>query len=730
METTEVSEPVEETQEVVVTSDIVLDSLEARNDDPLVQFSISEKAQFEAIPIDAHFVKSSLVDNFPIQIASDEESQIRVPFTEVQFQENNKNSISNNQKTAPDASRIECSTSSFTDIPVYKEVNDAQIKDIINQIEDSLSRNSEFEQFTLESLVNNGLDSVISKKKDEETFQTCKSSFTVEKNLHSSNDNDNEFELIKDYEEEYVYLEHIPAPEVDCFSPLQENTDYEYVLLDIHVDKDYHTTKTSPTNYSVRDSLAQTSHYDSNSKDIQNYTTITSTGRSQTQILTDTKFCSKTYSTSSSFENKKSHESTHFDTGFPPSVKPRTKLLRPKESDEKSSVEIPVVVAKDKGKGKQPEQIQSKLTDIKRLNLDLDKLVSREEHIYELESKNKAKKTPESNELANASLYDNLVSLQSPAIANDSDNKRSNEGFDLIKVSIVNKRPVSPAIEEIINGSDEETYLDKSLGINDDFNSKFEDNKRLSSLDPSLSYEHESSCSPSHSFHITNTSSLRLTNPFSSEVTTKYQTKSSAPTANSRAFKVNPFKERSDEQLINVDKLNSYKYQYEIHPNKDNTGVIKVKDISMVGISTPCQSKMFVEQMAPQINMQTEIQIDYSDSKGAFKEDVKVSRGDRSKRVGVATVESSKPHVVERRFYSEEELVFNAGGKEEAKAAGHVTSSLSNQRVAQVEELTLRRIKSRDTKSKPKPVETDDLKEQKGKLLFVDSLLFFIIIFI
>lgn len=66
------------------------------------------------------------------------------------------------------------------------------------------------------------------------------------------------------------------------------------------------------------------------------------------------------------------------------------------------------------------------------------------------------------------------------------------ENIDLIKVSIVNKRPVTPDINDILNEIDEEQYLDRSLGFNEDVNTNnYSEHKRLSSLDPSIANEYE-----------------------------------------------------------------------------------------------------------------------------------------------------------------------------------------------------------------------------------------------
>ncbi len=136
--------------------------------------------------------------------------------------------------------------------------------------------------------------------------------------------------------------------------------------------------------------------------------------------------------------------------------------------------------------------------------------------------------------------------------------------------------------------------------------------------------------------------------------------------------KTNPFRDnlvelahnRRHEQLINVDKLNSYKYQYEIHKNQDNTGVVKTKDISLVGVSTPQHRQAYPLYSGSKISVHTDIQVDFNNN-NPFKDDVRnVQQQDKSatdkKRIEIATIESSihQPHVVERRFYSEEELRF------------------------------------------------------------------------
>lgn len=390
----------------------------------------------------------------------------------------------------------------------------------------------------------------------------------------------------------------------------------------------------------------------------------------------------------------------------------------------------------------QPEQIQSKLTDLNKLNLELDQLVSREEKLFELENskatksnRNNSDRRPiRTNPFGSNSTPDTERPVLIETIKNQADSAES--GFDLIKVSIVNKRPVSPDLDEIINGSDEETYLDRSLNINEDFNKRYDDqNKRLSSLDPSLSYECENQTN-SRCSSINQNTSLRVTNPFSSDVNSSFRSQyssskiSPATSPLNGVSKTNPFRENLigkrhiGEQLINVEKLNNYKYQYEIHPNADKTGVVKIKDISMSGVSTPqvhqCHPCGMHSPGGSKISVHTDIHVDFG-NKNPFKEDVKHMHDERQKRMcKVSTIEKSVevPHVVERRFYSEEELKF----KEPVTGARVVEATVA-EKTPKVEVKILRE-RSRDkskSKSGKEKVKEEDAKEQKGRCLTIKT---------
>jgi len=366
-----------------------------------------------------------------------------------------------------------------------------------------------------------------------------------------------------------------------------------------------------------------------------------------------------------------------------PQPKPRT------SKHQQSNVEIPIIISAKTPPAKpkramspvkspaRPEQIQSRLTDLNRLNLDLDQLISREEKIFELENSKSISTNPLKSAKTTSSPNDESPIILQKHLQSDQPDEEATTGFDLIKVSIVNKRPVSPDLDEIINGSDEETYLDRSLGINDDFNKQYEaNNKRLSSLDPSLSYEYE--------HNVT----MRVNNPFSSDINTSFRSQCSSSKHQQQSpalspikvSKTNPFRDnlaeiahsKRHEQLINVEKLNSYKYQYEIHKNQDSTGVVKTKDISVVGVSTPQCRQTCPLHSGSKISVHTDIQVDFN-SKNPFRDDVmnmrqqQVAAEARKKKVEVATIESSinQPHVVERRFYSEEELRFKENGADD-----------------------------------------------------------------
>jgi hypothetical protein len=81
---------------------------------------------------------------------------------------------------------------------------------------------------------------------------------------------------------------------------------------------------------------------------------------------------------------------------------------------------------------------------------------------------------------------DNLTPASEAAFLNNPDN------FDLIKVSIINKRPITPDLDDILNETCEEQYMDKSFPYNgDDLNGNLYDQKRLSSLDPSIANEYD-----------------------------------------------------------------------------------------------------------------------------------------------------------------------------------------------------------------------------------------------
>ena len=193
-----------------------------------------------------------------------------------------------------------------------------------------------------------------------------------------------------------------------------------------------------------------------------------------------------------------------------------------------------------------------------------------------------------------------------------------------------------------------------------------------------------------------------------------------------KVSKTNPFRDnlvemahnKRHEQLINVEKLNSYRYQYEIHKNQDNTGVVKTKDISVVGVSTPSVQHQ-CRQTCPlhsgsKISVHTDIQVDFN-SKNPFRDDIRSMRQQEKlaaekKKVEVATIESSinQPHVVERRFYSEEELRFKEDVDDVVQVAETETKT----------EIKILRDKSKD-RSKAKTRE--EPKGKKLKYIFVVS---------
>lgn len=251
---------------------------------------------------------------------------------------------------------------------------------------------------------------------------------------------------------------------------------------------------------------------------------------------------------------------------------------------------------------------------------------------------------------------------------------------------------------------------------------KFEDNqKRLSSLDPSLSHDCElhssrnaSALQSLNNSIVVHEKPLRLTNPFSSDVNKPKNTVTTRPMSKNNPFREN-IETKSNEQLINVEKLNSYKYQYEIHPNQDRTGVIKVKDISMIGVSTPNLRHgphcALHNSSGSGININSDVRIDLN-NRNPFKDDIRKSRSQakphNNQSIVISTIEDdiNKPHLVKRRFYSEEELIF----KEEDEGINEKPSKNTSHPKTEVKI-------SRD-KSKSK-VRGEDQKEQKGKRLFL-----------
>ena len=156
-------------------------------------------------------------------------------------------------------------------------------------------------------------------------------------------------------------------------------------------------------------------------------------------------------------------------------------------SDNQNDYEIPIEINQD-------YMSQSKLNNISdKLNLNLDSLITREEKIFELETQALNKLISRDDETNfQKPIKDSIKFYNDQSIVskkNDSftliknvapqkpsrkpeikDNKESN-GFDLIKVSIVNKRPISPDIEDILNGVDEDQYMDRSFVFADEINS-------------------------------------------------------------------------------------------------------------------------------------------------------------------------------------------------------------------------------------------------------------------
>jgi len=300
--------------------------------------------------------------------------------------------------------------------------------------------------------------------------------------------------------------------------------------------------------------------------------------------------------------------------------------------------EIPIEINQD-------YMSQSKLNNISdKLNLNLDSLITREEKIFELETQalnklisrddetNFQRPIKDSikfyNDQSNISKKNESFTLiknvapQKPSRKPEiKDNKESN-GFDLIKVSIVNKRPISPDIEDILNGVDEDQYMDRSFVFADEMVKQIEETKRLSSLDPSIANEYEcgsvrsgsvyskdiSTCS-SHNFKP-----LKPTNPFANDIINQnqsitpsyesfdmskfnqnsYETKEKTPIP-SIIKRTKPEIEVKNIQPMNVEKLKTYNYKYEIESSIQNEGAIKVKDISIIDLNIPPDSTTNVQ---------------------------------------------------------------------------------------------------------------------------------------
>ncbi|CAF0731166.1 unnamed protein product [Brachionus calyciflorus] len=148
-----------------------------------------------------------------------------------------------------------------------------------------------------------------------------------------------------------------------------------------------------------------------------------------------------------------------------------------------------------------------------KLNINLDSLTNRDEHLFKIEEKvisnpffepesndfkskityfNKIfsdnSKTSSTNPFCDKSqVFDQFFTEKSSVSFNESNNE--NDTFQLIKISIVNKRPVSSDNDDALNETDEEQYLDQSFGTHDDV--LISENKLISSLDPSLSNEYD-----------------------------------------------------------------------------------------------------------------------------------------------------------------------------------------------------------------------------------------------
>lgn len=195
------------------------------------------------------------------------------------------------------------------------------------------------------------------------------------------------------------------------------------------------------------------------------------------------------------------------------------------------------------------------------------------------------------------------------------------ENIDLIKVSIVNKRPVTPDINDILNEIDEEQYLDRSLGFNEDVSTNnFSENKRLSSLDPSIANEYEWLQEMSaHRMHKNQSSSAvlsdqraykdinqsvnnRNSNPFYNETNVQildnnrvsycstyenideysshhFATSTEVDSGKRKLSPLNPFNENClIEQPLN---LTNFHHQLEI---QDKNRVVRIKDYSIINV--------------------------------------------------------------------------------------------------------------------------------------------------
>jgi len=527
-----VSEPVEQVIQNTVVEDVEQISSVETAIEPVEEIVVEDTTTLSEIldtPVleEATFTEQAkdrfneIIDQFPtVDEPSVEEPELRTVVEEVV-------SVEVKEDTVPTQTQPEEVQQTDTVLSLDHDPKSVCLSDIVNEIENNLLLNQfKNSQFELKHLVESSVDTVINKNEN----------ITHSYPYSPQNDNDDDFELLNSHEQdEIVYLENLTAPETNCVSSFTE--DYDYVQLDIHVDQDYHIGHVQKPIGNVKsESSAKSTSYGSKTKDYEEFSSYTDTGSHQTRTHIDTVFTKNFYESHSNFENRSfthSHSHPVIKTTHEVNIElpqPRSRTSR----HQQPNIEIPIIISSKtppvKPKRKvspvrlpvKSDQVQSRLTDLNRLNLDLDQLVSREEKIFDLEnSKSNIKPTTSFSKTKKLTSSPND---EKPIVLNKYlDNNETTAGFELIKVSIVNKRPVSPDLDEIINGSDEETYLDKSLGINDDFNKKYDDNnKRLSSLDPSLSYEYENNVTSKNNSFIHNTS-MRLTNPFSSDINSSYR---------------------------------------------------------------------------------------------------------------------------------------------------------------------------------------------------------------